>query len=102
ELAADAPLLASVLAGGAGQLDDLACPFPSTTPTSLASLATGVAPGRHGILGFTGKLPETDRVLNHISWRDDPPASQWQEGATRFAEARWGGGVGSAVGGGVV
>ena len=91
ELAADAPLLASVLAGGAGQLDELACTFPSTTPTSLASLATGVAPGRHGILGFTVKLPETDRVLNHIWWRDDPPASQWQPVPTWFERLRWAG-----------
>ena len=52
ELVADAPLLASVLAGDAGRLDELACTFPSTTPTSLASLTTGVAPGQHGILGF--------------------------------------------------
>ena len=91
ELAADAPLLASALAGGAGQLDELACTFPSTTPTSLASFATGVAPGRHGILGFTVKLPETDRVLNHISWRDDPPASQWQPVPTWFERLRWAG-----------
>jgi hypothetical protein len=84
ELAADAPLLASVLAGDAGRLDELACTFPSTTPTSLASLATGAAPGRHGILGFTVKLPESDRVLNHIWWRGDPPASQWQPVPTWF------------------
>jgi hypothetical protein len=84
ELAADAPLLASVLAGDSGRLDELACTFPSTTPTSLASLATGVAPGEHGILGFTVKLPGIDRVLNHIRWRDDPPASRWQPVPTWF------------------
>ena len=84
ELAADAPLLASVLAGDAGRLDELACTFPSTTPTSLASLTTGVAPGQHGILGFTVKLPDTDRVLNHIFWRGDPPAAQWQPVPTWF------------------
>jgi hypothetical protein len=91
ELAADAPLLASVLAGDDGRLDELACTFPSTTPTSLASLATGSAPGRHGILGFTVKLPETDRVLNHIGWRDDPPASQWQPVPTWFERLQWAG-----------
>jgi hypothetical protein len=83
-LAADAPLLASVLAGDAGRMDELACTFPSTTPTSLASLCTGVTPGEHGILGFTVKLPDTDRVLNHIFWRDDPPAAQWQPVPTWF------------------
>jgi Type I phosphodiesterase / nucleotide pyrophosphatase len=83
-LAADAPLLASVLAGDAGRLDELACTFPSTTPTSLASLCTGVTPGEHGILGFTVKVPDTDQVLNHIFWRDDPPAAQWQPVPTWF------------------
>ena len=89
KLAADAPLLASVLAGDTGRLDELACTFPSTTPTSLASLATGVAPGQHGILGFTVKLPETDQVLNHIWWRDEPPAGQWQPIPTWFERLRW-------------
>ena len=83
-LADDAPLLASVLAGDAGRLDELACTFPSTTPTSLVSLSTGAAPGQHGVLGFTVKLPGSDRVLNHISWRDQPPPTQWQPVPTWF------------------
>ena len=87
-LADDAPLLASVLAGSAGLLDELACTFPSTTPTSLTSLTTGVTPGEHGILGFTVKLPDSDRVLNHIFWRDDPPAAQWQPVPTWFERLR--------------
>src|SRR5277367_2218813 len=57
ELAADAPLLASVLAGDAGRLDELACTFPSTTPTSLASLATGVAPGSTGFWVLPSSCP---------------------------------------------
>jgi Type I phosphodiesterase / nucleotide pyrophosphatase len=84
ELAADAPLLASVLAGDTGRLDELVCTFPSTTPTSLASLTTGVAPGEHGILGFTVKIPGSDRILNHILWREDPPPTQWQPVPTWF------------------
>jgi type I phosphodiesterase/nucleotide pyrophosphatase len=84
ELATDAPLLASVIAGDTGVADELACTFPSTTPTSLVSLGTGVAPGEHGILGFTVKLPDSDQVLTHISWRDDPPAAQWQPVPTWF------------------
>jgi hypothetical protein len=87
-LAGDAPLLASVLAGDAGRLDELACTFPSTTPTSVASLTTGATPGEHGILGFTVKLPDSDRVLNHIFWRDDPPAAQWQPVPTWFERLR--------------
>jgi hypothetical protein len=84
ELAGSAPLLASVLAGGSGRLSQLACTFPSTTPSSLVSLGTGSHPGEHGILGFTLNIPGTDRVLNHIRWRDDPPHRQWQPLPTWF------------------
>ncbi|BBZ44998.1 alkaline phosphatase family protein [Mycobacterium parmense] len=84
ELAGSAPLLASVLAGATGTLTELACTFPSTTPTSLVSLATGARPGEHGILGFTLNIPGTDRVLNHIHWRGDPPHTVWQPLPTWF------------------
>ena len=79
-----APLVASVLAGGVGRLDQLVCTFPSTTPTSLVSLGTGAQPGEHGILGFTVNIPGTDRVLTHVRWRDDPPHHQWQPLPTWF------------------
>ncbi len=84
ELAGSAPLLASVLAGGAGEMSELSCTFPSTTPSSLVSLGTGAPPGQHGILGFTVNVPGTDRVLTHIYWRDDPPYAQWQPVPTWF------------------
>ncbi|BBY36105.1 alkaline phosphatase family protein [Mycobacterium mantenii] len=84
QLAGSAPLLASVLAGGTGRLTRLDCTFPSTTPTSLVSLATGAPPGEHGILGFTLRVPGTDRVLNHVRWRDDPSAALWQPVPTWF------------------
>ncbi|MEB3050018.1 nucleotide pyrophosphatase/phosphodiesterase family protein [Mycolicibacter sp. MYC123] len=79
-----APLLASVLAGDTGHLTELTCTFPSTTPTSLVSLGTGVEPGEHGVLGFTVNVPGTDRVLTHILWRDDPPPATWQPVPTWF------------------
>lgn len=84
ELAGSAPLLAAVVAGQAGRLKELACTFPSTTPTSLVSLGTGAQPGEHGILGFTLNVPGTARVLNHILWRDDPPHAEWQPLPTWF------------------
>jgi len=84
ELADSAPLLSSVLAGDSGRLVELECTFPSTTPTSLVSLGTGAQPGEHGILGFTLNVPGTDRVLNHIRWRDDPPHAAWQPLPTWF------------------
>ncbi|HKC26677.1 MAG TPA: alkaline phosphatase family protein, partial [Jatrophihabitans sp.] len=79
-----APLLASVLAGETGWIDELTCMFPSTTPTSLVSFGTGAVPGQHGVLGFTLNVPGTDRVLTHIAWRDDPPPQQWQPVPTWF------------------
>ncbi|MCV7409013.1 nucleotide pyrophosphatase [Mycobacterium florentinum] len=84
ELEGSAPLLASVLAGGVGQMSQLLCTFPSTTPSSLVSLGTGARPGEHGILGFTLNVPGTERVLTHIYWRDDPPSAQWQPLPTWF------------------
>lgn len=84
QLAGGAPLLASVLGGGAGRLTKLDCTFPSTTPTSLVSLGTGALPGEHGILGFTLRVPGTDRVLNHVRWRDDPSPAAWQPVPTWF------------------
>jgi hypothetical protein len=58
--------------------------FPSTTPTSLASLGTGAAPGGHGLVGFFLNVPGTDRVLNHIDWSNDPDPLRWQPLSTQF------------------
>ena len=83
-LAPHAQLLAQVLRGGTGELAELTCTFPSTTPTSLVSFGTGALPGAHGILGFTLNVPGTDRVLTHIFWRDDPRPQEWQPLPTWF------------------
>lgn len=88
ELTDHAPLLASAAAGATGRLHELTCTFPSTTPTSLVSLGTGVSPGEHGVLGFTVNVPGTDRVLVHIAWGDDPPPRTWQPIETWFARAQ--------------
>ncbi|SCL16112.1 Type I phosphodiesterase / nucleotide pyrophosphatase [Micromonospora nigra] len=62
--------------------------FPSTTPTSLVTLGTGVPPGTHGVLGFTLRVPGTDRVVNHIEWAADPEPLRWQPVPTRLEQAR--------------
>ncbi|TDC30554.1 nucleotide pyrophosphatase/phosphodiesterase family protein [Micromonospora sp. KC213] len=80
-----APILAG-LAATAGR--PLTAGFPSTTPTSLASLGAGVAPGAHGVLGFTVRVPGTDRVLNHIDWAGDPEPLRWQPVRTQWERAR--------------
>jgi predicted AlkP superfamily pyrophosphatase or phosphodiesterase len=82
-----APTLADMVGGRLGTLTELAAPFPSTTPTSLVTLGTGTLPGAHGILGFFLAIPDTDRVLNHVEWTDDPDPATWQPVPTQFARA---------------
>ncbi|MEU7754034.1 nucleotide pyrophosphatase/phosphodiesterase family protein [Micromonospora sp. NPDC049171] len=62
--------------------------FPSTTPTSLVSLGTGVPPGAHGVLGFTVRVPGRDRVLTHTDWSGDPSPLSWQPVTTQLERAR--------------
>jgi hypothetical protein len=59
-----APFLSSLRQPGR----ELTSGIPSTTATSLASLGTGLVPGRHGLVGYTTKLPGTDRLLNALRW----------------------------------
>jgi len=42
--------------------------FPATTAASLSSLATGVPPGEHGLVGYTMALPGYDRAFNALTW----------------------------------
>lgn len=73
------------LAGlGAGSLS---ATFPTTTPTSLASLGTGLAPGEHGILGAAFYLPETGHLLHPLTWRDEPHPLAVQPDATILERA---------------
>ncbi|SBT65297.1 Type I phosphodiesterase / nucleotide pyrophosphatase [Micromonospora sediminicola] len=62
--------------------------FPSTTPTSLVSLGTGTPSGAHGVLGFTVRVPGTDRVLTHVDWSADPDPARWQPVLTWYERAR--------------
>ncbi|GGL96577.1 alkaline phosphatase family protein [Micromonospora yangpuensis] len=80
-----APTLAG-LAATAGR--PIVTGFPSTTPTSLVTLGTGVAPGEHGVLGFRVRVPGSDRVLSHIEWGDDPDPARWQPVPTQLQRAR--------------
>ena len=42
--------------------------FPTTTTVSLATLATGLPPAGHGLLGYQLWLPEVDQVVTTIKW----------------------------------
>lgn len=74
----DAPYLSSLgsSTGTAG--------VPSTTATSLTSLGTGLVPGAHGLVGFTSRIPGTDRLLNHLRWDADVDPLEWQPHPTAF------------------
>jgi hypothetical protein len=43
-------------------------PFPTTTTVSLATVATGLPPSQHGLLGYQLWLPEHALVVNTIKW----------------------------------
>lgn len=48
--------------------EPLTAGFPATTAASLASLATGVPPGEHGLVGYTMALPGYERAFNALTW----------------------------------
>lgn len=47
---------------------EIDAPFPTTTTVSWATIATGVPPRQHGLLGYQLHLPETSGVVNTIKW----------------------------------
>ncbi|GAA1475765.1 alkaline phosphatase family protein [Nocardioides aestuarii] len=57
---------------------------PSTTATSLTSLGTGLPPGSHGLVGFTSRVPGTDRLLNALQWDKRVDPLEWQPHPTAF------------------
>jgi hypothetical protein len=80
----DAPYLTSVLAGQDDTRPATAA-VPSTTATSLTSLGTGLPPGSHGVVGFTSRIPGTDKLLNALQWTDRVDPVQWQPNPTVFS-----------------
>jgi hypothetical protein len=46
----------------------LDAPFPTTTATSLTTIGTGLAPGVHGIVGYSMTVPGHDRRLVVLTW----------------------------------
>lgn len=47
----------------------LDAPFPTTTTVSLATIATGTSPGRHGLLAHALRVPTLGTTLNTIHMR---------------------------------
>lgn len=87
-----APLLS------AAQGVTLDAPFPSTTATSLATIGTGLAPGEHGLTGYSVAVAGDDRPLVVLTWswdrhdggpdaRREVAPERWQPSATAFEHA---------------
>ncbi|HEX7740401.1 MAG TPA: nucleotide pyrophosphatase/phosphodiesterase family protein [Marmoricola sp.] len=74
----EAPFLSTLLG------DPATCGVPSTTATSLTSLGTGLPPGAHGVVGYTSRIPGTDRLLNALAWDKDVDPVEWQPHPTAF------------------
>lgn len=81
ENADEAPYLASLRTGA----PPLTVGVPSTTATSITSLGTGLAPGRHGIVGYTSRIPGTMRLLNALTWDGSVDPVSWQPHPSMFA-----------------
>ncbi|GAB2878403.1 alkaline phosphatase family protein [Nocardioides pacificus] len=76
-----APFLATLL----DEQQDGTAGVPSTTATSLTSLGTGLTPGTHGLVGFTSRVPGTDKLLNALFWDKSVDPLTWQPHPTAFA-----------------
>jgi hypothetical protein len=61
---------------------------PSTTATSLTSLGTALTPGQHGLVGYTSRIPGTDRLLNALMWDKQVDPLEWQPHDSGFARLR--------------
>ncbi len=77
----EAPFLHSLL----GRQAPATVGVPSTTATSLTSLGTALTPGMHGIVGYTSRIPGSDRLLNALLWDADVEPREWQPHTTAFA-----------------
>lgn len=68
----------------------LSATFPSTTATSLTSLGTGLAPGEHGMVGYTMRVPHSgspERILNALKWDERVDPYIFQPNKTLFERA---------------
>jgi len=67
--------------------EPITCGVPSTTATSLTSLGTGLPPGAHGVVGFTSRIPGTDRLLDALKWDSQVDPREWQPHPPVFERA---------------
>jgi hypothetical protein len=60
---------------------------PTTTATSLTSFGTGLPPGRHGVLGYTTRIPGRTALLNALKWDPSVDPVAYQPHPTVFERA---------------
>jgi len=87
ELLRDHPAAAPFLSELAMNARPLAAGFPATTVTSLTTLGTGTAPGKHGMLGYQVAVPGEGWLLNGLRWDDRIDPEQWQREPTIYQRA---------------
>lgn len=80
-----APTLAS------GSVEQWLADLPTTTPTGLAALGTGLPVGEHGFVGATFALPETGDLLTPLHWPAHVPPIMVQPEPTVFEHLHAGG-----------
>jgi predicted AlkP superfamily pyrophosphatase or phosphodiesterase len=62
--------------------------FPATTAAGIATLATGVEPGQHGLVGYQVLDEARDRVVNQLTgWDEGMQPATWQRARTVFDRA---------------
>lgn len=80
-------LLADTAADGAAAPDVLRVGFPTTTATSMASVGTGLPPGRHGMVGTDVLDPDRGAVFSELAWDPAVDPRRWQPHPTVFDAA---------------
>ncbi|NDL56307.1 alkaline phosphatase family protein [Phytoactinopolyspora mesophila] len=79
---AQTPFLSSLRA------QPITCGLPSTTATSLTSLGTGLPPGRHGVLGYTSRVPGRNEIFNALKWQPAIDPLTYQPHPSLFERAQ--------------
>ena len=79
---------ARALAAASGSKSWIESGFPTTTASALASFATGVSPGQHGLVGYAVLDSANDRIVNELSgWDERLDPLTWQLAQTIFERA---------------
>ncbi len=63
--------------------------FPTTTAAAIATLTTGVAPGQHGMVGYSIRDIDGDRLVNQLKgWDSGMKPESWQLRQTVFEQSQ--------------